>query len=89
MFGLAVRTLRYRMAAFVAAFVAMVLGAAMVMACGGLMETGIRTAVPPQQLTGADLVATVAAVAGVAAAEGHVLDEPAPAGTVDATAASV
>ncbi|SDU36903.1 putative ABC transport system permease protein [Jiangella alkaliphila] len=115
MFGLAVRTLRYRMGAFVAAFVAMVLGAAMVMACGGLMETGIRTAVPPQQLTGADvvvageqryaipgtdesavlpervrvdddLVATVAAVDGVAAAEGHVLDEPAPAGTVDAIA---
>ncbi|WP_053206436.1 FtsX-like permease family protein [Jiangella muralis] len=115
MFGLAVRTLRYRMGAFVAAFVAMVLGTAMVMACGGLMETGIRTAVPPQQLAGADvvvageqrydipgtdesvvlpervrvddeLVATVAAVDGVAAAEGRVLDEPAPSGTVDAIA---
>ncbi|PZF84434.1 FtsX-like permease family protein [Jiangella anatolica] len=115
MLGLAVRTLRYRKGAFVAAFVAMVLGAAMVMACGGLMETGIRTAVPPRQLAGADvvvageqrydipgtdestvlservrvdddLVATVAAVDGVATAEGHVLDAPAPAGTVDAIA---
>ncbi|WP_203453734.1 FtsX-like permease family protein [Jiangella aurantiaca] len=98
-----------------AAFVAMVLGAAIVMACGGLMETGIRTAVPPQQLAGADvvvageqrydiprtdelavlpervrvdddLVATVAAVDGVATADGRVLDEPAPSGTVDAIA---
>lgn len=56
MFGLAVRTLRYRKGAFVAAFVAMVLGAAIVMACGGLMETGIRTAVPPRELAGADVV---------------------------------
>ncbi|WP_199701824.1 FtsX-like permease family protein [Jiangella rhizosphaerae] len=109
------RTLRYRKGAFVAAFVAMVLGAAIVMACGGLMETGIRTAVPPRQLAGADvvvageqrydipgtdesavlpervridddLVATVAAVDGVATAQGHVLDGPAPAGMVDAIA---
>ena len=115
MFGLAVRSLRHRKGAFVAAFVAMVLGAAIVMACGGLMETGIRTAVPPRQLAGADVVvageqryaipgtdesallpervrldddvvATVAAVDGVASAEGCVLDAPAPAGTVDAIA---
>lgn len=115
MFGLAVRTLRYRKGAFVAAFVAMLLGAAIVMACGGLMETGIRNAVPPRELAGADvvvtgeqrydipesdesavlpervrldgdLVATVAAVNGVASAEGRVLDDPAPAGTVDAIA---
>ncbi|MBB5786928.1 FtsX-like permease family protein [Jiangella mangrovi] len=56
MFGLAVRTLRHRAGTFAAAFVAMVLGAAIVMACGGLMETGIRTAVPPQELAGADVV---------------------------------
>ncbi|TDC46554.1 ABC transporter permease [Jiangella ureilytica] len=115
MFGLAVRSLRHRKGAFVAAFAATMLGAAIVMACGGLMETGIRTAVPPRQLAGADvvvageqrydipgtdesallpervrldddLVATVAAVDGVASAEGRVLDAPAPAGTVDAIA---
>ncbi|TDE01619.1 FtsX-like permease family protein [Jiangella asiatica] len=115
MIRLAVRTLRFRAGAFVAAFVAMFLGAAIVMACGGLMETGIRTAVPPQELAGSDvvvagdqrydmagsddgavlaervrmdagLVDTVAAVDGAATAEGHVLDESAPAGTVDAIA---
>lgn len=56
MIGLAVRTLRFRKGAFAAAFIAMVLGAAIVMACGGLMETGIRTSVPPQRLAGADIV---------------------------------
>ncbi|NED96046.1 ABC transporter permease [Phytoactinopolyspora alkaliphila] len=53
---LALRTLRFRAGTFVAAFLAMFFAAAMVMACGGLMETGIRTAVPPQQLDSADIV---------------------------------
>lgn len=56
MIRLAIRSLRHRAAGFVAAFLAIFLGAAIVMACGGLMETGIRTAVPPQQLAGADVV---------------------------------
>ncbi|RXZ81133.1 ABC transporter permease [Paenibacillaceae bacterium] len=56
MIRLAVRSLRYRAGGFVAAFVAMILGAAIVMACGGLMETGIRMSVPPQHLTDADIV---------------------------------
>ncbi|WP_026877833.1 FtsX-like permease family protein [Jiangella gansuensis] len=115
MIRLAAHTLRHRAGTFTAAFVAMFLGAAIVMACGGLMETGIRTAVPPQELAGADvvvagdqrydipgseesavltervrvdadLVGSVAAVDGVRNAEGLVLDDPAPAGTVDVIA---
>lgn len=56
MIRLTVRTLRHRTGGFVAAFLTILLGATIVMACGGLLETGIRTAVPPQQLTGADVV---------------------------------
>ncbi|MBD8060994.1 ABC transporter permease [Oceanitalea stevensii] len=56
MLTLVLRTLRFRAGLFVAAFVAMFFAAAIVMACGGLIETGIRTAVPPQQLSSADVV---------------------------------
>lgn len=56
MLRLTLRTLRYRKGGFVATFIALFFGAAIVMACGGLMETGIRTAVPPQRLAGADAV---------------------------------
>lgn len=56
MLQLALRTLRFRTGAFVAAFLAMLAAAAILMACGGLIETGIRTAVPPQQLAAADIV---------------------------------
>ncbi|HEX7659530.1 MAG TPA: FtsX-like permease family protein [Pseudonocardiaceae bacterium] len=58
MFRLAARTLRFRTTAFIATFVAMFLGAAIVMACGGLMETGIRMAAPPQLFAGAPIVVT-------------------------------
>jgi putative ABC transport system permease protein len=58
MWRLAVATLRFRRTGQVAAFVAMALGTAIVLACGGLMETGIRTAVPPQQLAAAAVVVT-------------------------------
>ncbi|MET0134275.1 MAG: FtsX-like permease family protein [Kibdelosporangium sp.] len=37
------RTLRFRKSAFVASFVAMLAGAALVMACAGLLETGLRS----------------------------------------------
>jgi putative ABC transport system permease protein len=57
MFRMALRTLRFRKLSFAAVFIAVFFGAAMVMACGGLMETGIRTAVPPQQLSGDIVVA--------------------------------
>jgi putative ABC transport system permease protein len=56
MWRLALSTLRYRGTGLVAAFVAMALGTAIVLACGGLMETGIRTAVPPQRLAAAAVV---------------------------------
>ncbi|MFE4976616.1 ABC transporter permease [Kitasatospora sp. NPDC056651] len=55
---LALRTLKFRKAGFIATFVAMFLGAAIVMACGGLMETGIRMAAPPQRLAGVPFVVT-------------------------------
>nr|AGI61671.1 hypothetical protein [Micromonospora sp. CMS I2-32] len=53
---LAWRTLRYRKLAFIATFVAVFFGVALIVACGGLMETGIRLAVPPQRLAAADVV---------------------------------
>ncbi|MFF2953679.1 ABC transporter permease [Kitasatospora sp. NPDC057965] len=55
---LALRTLRFRKAGFVATFVAMFLGSAIVMACGGLLETGLRMAVAPQRLAGVPIVVT-------------------------------
>jgi putative ABC transport system permease protein len=58
MIRVALRTLRYRTGAFIATFLAMTFGAVIVMACGGLMETGIRTDVPAQRLTAAPLVVT-------------------------------
>jgi putative ABC transport system permease protein len=58
MFRLALRTLRLRKGGFIATFVAVFFGAVIVMACGGLMETGIRTAVPPQRLAAAPIVVT-------------------------------
>lgn len=56
MFRLAMRSLRSRKGAFAATFVAIFFGATIVMACGGLMETGVRTAVPPQRLAAAPIV---------------------------------
>lgn len=56
MWDLALSSLRHRRSAFVATFVAMFLGAAIVTACGALMETGIRLAVPPRALAAADVV---------------------------------
>ncbi|WP_020672507.1 ABC transporter permease [Amycolatopsis nigrescens] len=58
MLQLALRTLRFRAGMFVAAFLAMFFAAAIMMACGGLIETGIRTAVPPQRMASADVVVT-------------------------------
>ncbi|TCO53475.1 FtsX-like permease family protein [Actinocrispum wychmicini] len=58
MVRLTLRTLRYRKGGFVATFIALFLGAMIVMACGGLMETGIRTAIPTHRFAGADIVVT-------------------------------
>jgi putative ABC transport system permease protein len=56
MWQLALRTLRFRRTAFVASFLALFAGAALVTACGTLMETGLRSAVAPQALAGAPIV---------------------------------
>jgi putative ABC transport system permease protein len=58
MFRMALRTLRLRKGGFIATFIAVFFGAVVVLACGGLMETGIRTAVPPQRLVAAPIVVT-------------------------------
>jgi ABC-type lipoprotein release transport system permease subunit len=58
MFRLALGTLRFRTAGFVASFVVVVLGATMVIAAGGLLESGIRATVPPQRLTAPPIVVT-------------------------------
>ena len=58
MVALALRTLRFRTGAFVGTFVAMLLATAIILACGGLMETGIRASVPPQRLAPAAIVVT-------------------------------
>ncbi|HEY3557949.1 MAG TPA: FtsX-like permease family protein [Kribbella sp.] len=56
MFRLAVTTLRYRTAAFLAIFVAVLLGGALLSAAGGLLETGLRLNAPPQRLSAAPIV---------------------------------
>src|SRR5262249_60388545 len=56
MLGVAFQTLRFRKGGFVASFVVLTLGATVVMACGGLMESGIRNTVPPQRLAAPQLV---------------------------------
>ncbi|HYG83956.1 MAG TPA: FtsX-like permease family protein [Verrucomicrobiae bacterium] len=56
MFRLALKTLRYRQASFLGAFLAIFAGVAIIMACGGLMETGIRLDAPPERLNAPILV---------------------------------
>ncbi|MEU8798505.1 FtsX-like permease family protein [Spirillospora sp. NPDC048819] len=56
MFRLALRTLRFRKGGFAASFAALFLGVVIVTACGGLMESGIRTEVRPQRLAAAPVV---------------------------------
>ncbi|WP_242882102.1 FtsX-like permease family protein [Actinomadura litoris] len=58
MIRIALRTLRFHKAGFLASFIAMFLGAAIVMGCGGLLETGVHSAAPPQRLTTAPIVVT-------------------------------
>lgn len=58
MFRIALRTLRFRKGAFVATFLAMTIGAMLVLACGGLMETGIRGDIPAKRLANTQFVVT-------------------------------
>ncbi|WP_033262388.1 FtsX-like permease family protein [Amycolatopsis vancoresmycina] len=56
MLALVLRTLRYRTGGFIATLVSVFVGTAVMLACGGLMETGIRTVIPPQRLAAAPIV---------------------------------
>ncbi|MFI9437191.1 MULTISPECIES: ABC transporter permease [Streptosporangium] len=56
MIGFALRTLRHRKAGFAGAFVALLCAAALVCACGMLLETGLRGAVAPERYAGAPVI---------------------------------
>jgi putative ABC transport system permease protein len=58
MLQLARRTIRRRLAAFVASFLALAFSALLVTVCGGLLETGLRGDVPPQRLLSAPILIT-------------------------------
>ncbi|WP_106397241.1 ABC transporter permease [Actinocorallia populi] len=58
MIGIALRTLRFHKGGFLASFVALFLGALIVVGCGGLLETGIRADAPPRRLAAAPIVIT-------------------------------
>lgn len=58
MIKLALASLRHRVAASLATFVAVLLGSAILIACGGLFETAIRLQAPPQRLAGVPVVVT-------------------------------
>ncbi|MFC9507084.1 ABC transporter permease [Streptomyces sp. NPDC057002] len=62
--GLARAALRFRPAAFVGTFVALMLAATIVSACGILLETGVRAEVPPQRYADAPVVAAAEQRAG-------------------------
>lgn len=56
MIKLALASLRFRAAASLATFLAIMLGGSILIACGGLFETAIRLGAPPQRLSAAPLV---------------------------------
>ncbi|WP_018349619.1 FtsX-like permease family protein [Longispora albida] len=56
MFGLAVQTLRFRLAGFAGAFLALLCAAALVAACGLLLQTGLTGGLPAERYTGMTLV---------------------------------
>ncbi len=55
--GLARAAVRFKPAAFAGTFVALLMSALIVSACGILLETGVRAAVPPQRYAKAPVVA--------------------------------
>ncbi|MDQ1041230.1 putative ABC transport system permease protein [Streptomyces sp. V3I8] len=56
MLRLALATLRTRKGAFAATFLALLLGSAVVSACGMLLESGLRSTVPPERYAAAPVV---------------------------------
>ncbi|MFF9894759.1 ABC transporter permease [Streptomyces longispororuber] len=55
--GLARAAVRFKPAAFVGTFVALMMASLIVSACGILLETGLRASVPPERYAGAPVVA--------------------------------
>ncbi|MEU5953830.1 ABC transporter permease [Streptomyces sp. NPDC047525] len=55
--GLARAAIRFKPSAFVGTFVALMMAAMIVSACGILLETGVRASVPPTRYAGAPVVA--------------------------------
>ncbi|MFI0479487.1 ABC transporter permease [Actinomadura sp. 9N215] len=58
MFWLVLSTLRHRKAGFAGAFVALLCAAALVCACGVLLDTGLRGSVAPERFAGSPVVVT-------------------------------
>lgn len=58
MIGLALRSLRFHKGGFIASFIALFFGASIVIACGGLLETGVRGLAAPQRYGAAPIVVT-------------------------------
>ncbi|MEU9102537.1 FtsX-like permease family protein [Streptomyces sp. NPDC048361] len=58
MIRIALRTLRFHKGGFIASFIALFFGAAIVIGCGGLFETGLHAAAPPGRLGAAPIVVT-------------------------------
>ncbi|WND32932.1 FtsX-like permease family protein [Streptomyces sp. BB1-1-1] len=58
MIRIALSTLRFHKYGFIASFIALFLGATIVIGCGGLLETGVHNAAPPARLAAAPIVVT-------------------------------
>ncbi|ADI06947.1 hypothetical protein SBI_03826 [Streptomyces bingchenggensis BCW-1] len=58
MIRIAWHTLRHHMSGFIVSFMALFLGAVIVIGSGGLLETGIHNAAPPHRLAAAPIVVT-------------------------------
>ncbi|WP_234490453.1 FtsX-like permease family protein [Streptomyces sp. MBT33] len=58
MLALALQTLKSRAAGFAGTFLALLLGAAVLSACGILLESGIRAGSPPERYAAADVLVT-------------------------------
>ncbi|MGW3766716.1 ABC transporter permease [Actinomadura verrucosospora] len=58
MFGIVLSTLRHRKAGFAGAFAALLCAAALICACGVLLDTGLRGSVAPERYAGAPVVVT-------------------------------
>ncbi|MEV0534434.1 FtsX-like permease family protein [Kitasatospora sp. NPDC050463] len=72
--GLARASVRFRPASFVGTFLALLLGAAVVMACGTLLQTGITASVPPTRYAGTPVVVAADATVKITVKTGEEVD---------------